>query len=117
MTVQLYQLDPTNDANEYQRVESHFKKSCSNYIVSIKRLQNPALYRTYTTQKRRMDEAKGSNEQWLFHGTPGEYCRHINYTGFKGSFHGGHGKENMIMTFIPIINRIITNKSTQNCLK
>ena len=99
----LYQLDPTNDANEYQRVESRFKKSCSNHIVKIERLQNPDLYRTYAIRKQTMDEANGSNEQWLFHGTPGGNCQLINHNGFSRGFHGNYGKANMIMTFIPMI--------------
>ena len=92
----LYQLNPTNDANEYQRVESLFKHSCSNHIVKIERLQDPALYRTYTIQKQRMDQANGSNEQWLFHETRGNY-QSINHTGFNiNSFGKYAGKENMI---------------------
>ena len=51
-----------------------------------------------------MDEAKGSNENWLFHGTPGENCQHINHTGFNRSFHGKNGEENVIITFILFIN-------------
>ena len=109
----LYPLDPTNDAKEYQRVESRFKKTCSNNpIVKIERVQNPALQRTYAIRKQTMDQAKRSNEQWLFHGTPGENCQLINHTGFNRSFHGKNGKENMMITFILMVNGIIKNKFT-----
>ena len=37
-----------------------------------------------------MDEGKGSNEQWLFHVTPGSNCQLINRTGFNRS--GKNGK-------------------------
>ena len=91
-TVHLYQLHPINNTMEYQRVESHFKKSCSNHIVKIERVQNPALYRTYSICKQSMDEEKGSNEKWLFHRIPGENCHHVNHTGFDRDFHGRSGK-------------------------
>lgn len=85
----LYQLDPTNDAKEYQRVESQFRQTCpNNKIVKIERVQNPALYATYAIRKKKMDETKGSNEMSLFHGTPGDNCKLINHTGFNRSFHG-----------------------------
>jgi len=92
-TVHLYQLDPTTDAQEYQRVQNQFQQSCGNHIVKIERVQNPALYGTYAVRKQKMDEAKGSNEHCLFHGTPGENCQLINHTGFNRSFHGKNGKE------------------------
>ncbi|XP_068724841.1 protein mono-ADP-ribosyltransferase PARP14-like [Montipora capricornis] len=87
-TVHLYQLDPSNDAKEYQRVESQFRQTCPNNIVKIERVQNPALYETYAIRKKKMDETKGSNEMNLFHGTPGNNCKLINHKGFNRSFHG-----------------------------
>ena len=91
-TVHLYQLDSSKDVQEYQKVEASFRKTCNNPIVTIERVQNPVLYRTYAVRKQKMDEGKGSNEQWLFHGTPGANCQLINHTGFNRSFHGKNGK-------------------------
>ncbi|XP_078364642.1 protein mono-ADP-ribosyltransferase PARP14-like isoform X2 [Oculina patagonica] len=87
-TVHLYELDPSTDAQEYQKVQKQFQQTCGNQIVKIERVQNPALYGTYAVRKQKMDEGKGSNEQLLFHGTPGDNCALINHTGFNRSFHG-----------------------------
>ena len=91
-TVHLDQLDSSKDVQEYQKVEARFRKTCNNLIVKIERVQNPVLYRTYAIRKQKMDEGKGSNEQWLFHGTPRANCQLINHTGFNRSFHGKNGK-------------------------
>lgn len=91
-TVHLVQLDPIKDAQEYQSVQSRFQQTCANAIVTIQRVQNPALYGTYAIRKQKMDEAKGSNEKCLFHGTSGETCQLINHTGFNRSFRGKNGK-------------------------
>lgn len=91
-TVHLYQLDPSRDVQEYQDVQSRFQKTCGNQILKIERVQNPVLYGPYAIRKQKMDEGKGSNENWLFHGTPGENCALINHTGFNRSFHGKNGK-------------------------
>lgn len=91
-TVHLFELDPSKDVQEYQYVQARFQKTCGNQILKIERVQNPVLYRTYAIRKQNMDEGKGSNEQWLFHGTPGTNCPHINRSGFNRSFHGKNGK-------------------------
>ena len=90
----LYELNPANDSQEYQKVQSVFKASCpSNNIVKIERVQNPALYATYAIRKKKMDEGNGSKEMSLFHGTTGENCKMINHTGFNRGFHGRNGKQ------------------------
>ena len=47
----------------------------------------------YMIQKQKMDKGKGSNQLWLFHGTPGNNCKLINHTGFNRSFHGKNGEQ------------------------
>ena len=83
MTVHLFQLDSSKDGQEYQDVQARFQITCSSPIVKIERVQNPVLYRTYAIRKQKMDEGKGSNEQWLFHGTPSTNCQLINHSGFN----------------------------------
>ena len=93
MTVHLVELDPEKDSQQYKRVQDQFQQTCSgNQIVKIERVQNPALYGSYMIRKQEMDETKGSNEQWLFHGTPRNNCKLINHTGFNRSFHGKNGE-------------------------
>ena len=77
---------------EYGQVLGRFRKTCCNPIVKIERIQNPVLHRTYAIRKLQMDEGKGSNEQWLFHGTPGANCHLINHAGFNCTFLGKNGK-------------------------
>jgi len=77
---------------EYQNVKARFQQTCIKTILKIERVQNPVLYRTYAILKQKMDERKGSNEQWLFHGTPGTNCQLINHKGFNRTFHGKNGK-------------------------
>lgn len=96
--VHLFQLDPTQNAKEYQDVQNRFQQTCpTNKIVKIERVQNPVLYQTYAIRKQKMDEANGSNEQLLFHGTPGDTCKLINHTGFNRSFHGKNGKRRLVI--------------------
>ena len=85
MTVHLVELDPKKDSQQYKRVQDRFQQTCSGYLVKIERVQNPALFGSYMIRKQKMDETKGSNEQWLFHGTPGNNC--------KLSFHGNRRGE------------------------
>ena len=93
MTVHLVELDPEKDSQQYKRVQDRFQQTCSgNQIAKIERVQNPALFGSYMIRKQKMDETKGSNEQWLFHGTPGNNCKLINHTGFNRSFHGKNGE-------------------------
>ena len=66
-------------------VSDQVKQACSK-IVKIERIQNPSLYALYAMQKQKMDEANGSNEMWLFHGTAGANCKPINHGGFDRSY-------------------------------
>ena len=97
--VYLYELDRAVDVQEYQSVQNQFQQTCGNVIIKIERVQNPALYGTYAIRKKKMDEAKGSNEMMLFHGTPGDNCQLINKTGFNRSFHGKNGKRKIFYFF------------------
>ena len=93
MTVHLVELDPEKDSQQYKRVQDRFQQTCSgNQIVKIERVQNPALFSSYMIRKQKINETKGSNEQLLFHGTPGDNCKLINHTGFNRSFHGKNGE-------------------------
>ncbi|KAL9974244.1 hypothetical protein ACROYT_G011259 [Oculina patagonica] len=88
-TVHLFQLDPVADAQEYKKVSDPFLKSCPDKkIITIKRVQNPALYHTYAVFKQRMEKRGGSNEMCLFHGTKSAKCELINHKGFNRSFCG-----------------------------
>ena len=80
----LVELDPVSNAQEYQEVQNQFRKTCKSKIMILKiaRVQNPALYRTFTMRKQKMDEERGSNEQRLFLGIPRSKCQQINETGF-----------------------------------
>ena len=90
--VHLHQLDPANDATEYRLVNDQFQRTSGNEVIEkIERVQNPVLYGTYAIRRQKMDEAKGSNEKWLFHGTAGENTQLINKTGFNRNFCGKNG--------------------------
>ena len=93
-TVSIYQLDPSEDAHEYNKVNERFRESCSNKVVKIERIQNPTLFRTYAINKKRMEKASngGTIEKRLFHGTKGSNCEKINHSGFNRSFCGQNGK-------------------------
>ena len=92
IAVHLYQLDPSNDATEYQFVNGQFQRTSKNEVIEkIERVQNPALYGTYAIRRQKMDEAKGSNEMSLFHGTAGENTQLINKMGFNRNFCGKNG--------------------------
>lgn len=93
MTVHLVELDPDRDTQQYKNVQDRFQQTCSGIpIVKIERVQNPTLFGSYMIRKQKMDETKGSNEKWLFHGTPGDNCQSINRTGFNRSFNGKNGE-------------------------
>ena len=85
-------MDPTNDSNEYKRVEGEVLKTVNITIIKIERVQNPALYRVYMVRKEQMEQKKGSNEKILFHGTAEYSCKSINKFGFNRSYCGKNGK-------------------------
>ena len=57
LTAHLVELDPVRDAKEYQDVQNQFRKTCKSEVMILKKaqVQNPALYRTFTLQKQRME--------------------------------------------------------------
>ena len=84
------------DSPEYQGVQDRFMKSLSDRevaILSIQRVQNPSVYRSYETKKQSMDEKNGihKNERRLFHGTGFHNVNDINAHGFNRSFCGRNG--------------------------
>lgn len=94
----LEQLSPVD--SEYITVENAFNVTMTagqNYteIVTIKRIQNPTIYKQYTVRKKEMDRQNPTghvNERWLWHGTNLETTEKINAQGFNRSYAGKHGK-------------------------
>ena len=71
-------------------------------ILSIQRLQNPALYKQYALMKKEMEKhnPKGhQNERLLWHGTSPDTLDKINTRGFDRNFAGKHGKLNNFLRF------------------
>ena len=66
-------------------------------ILKKAQVQNPALYRTFTLQKQRMEGERRSKEQGLFLGIPRGKCQHINETGFCHFQKGGKNHFFLIM--------------------
>ena len=92
MDVHLVQLDPINQATEYNKVADEIKKTVTITITKIERVQNPGLYRAYVVRKDQMDQKKGGNEKFLFHGTAQGSCSSINKFGFNRSYCGKNGE-------------------------
>ena len=81
-------------SNEYKKVEMEFKVTRPNVkIITIKRIQNPALYYQYVVKRHAM-KYKNSTllERKLFHGTTYETIEKINAQGFNRSFAGKNGE-------------------------
>ena len=78
---------------EYQQVASMFYSTGGNgTIVTIERVQNPALYMQYTMHRQEVENKHfNHNERQLFHGTKGCNVRAINSQGFNRSFCGRNG--------------------------
>lgn len=93
----LVQLPPTS--SEYIGVKRAFTQTMTagqqyTEILSIKRIQIPALYKQYTLAKKEMDMRNPVghiNERYLWHGTNLETIEKINTQGFNRSFAGKHG--------------------------
>ena len=87
-------------STEYNDVEKAFNKTMikgTNYtkIISIQRVQKPALYQQYMIKKKEMDKNNPQgyqNERWLWHGTSPDTFDKINTRGFDRSFAGKNGK-------------------------
>ncbi|XP_019855316.1 PREDICTED: uncharacterized protein LOC100631792 isoform X2 [Amphimedon queenslandica] len=81
---------------EYKTAETAFNKTMTGKyakILSIQRLQNPALYKQYAIRKKEMEihNPKGhQNERLLWHGTSPDTLDKINTRGFDRNFAGKH---------------------------
>ena len=83
---------------EYKMVRNILMSTSENSIrevLTIHRVQNPQLYKSYMIKKQDMDFRNGSrqNELFLFHGTSEESSQAINHHGFNRSYAGKHGKQ------------------------
>ncbi|KAK2862993.1 hypothetical protein Q5P01_002526 [Channa striata] len=77
---------------EYQTVKKDFRKTATNTIVKIQRVQNLHLLRTYEMQKKHISALRSrAEEKLLYHGTTQENCDSIMHTGFNRSFAGQNG--------------------------
>ncbi|KAL9974252.1 hypothetical protein ACROYT_G011267 [Oculina patagonica] len=86
--VNIFQLDPLRDEQEYQAVQERFQRTCDNQIVKIERIHNPVLFNRYAIRKQQMDKANGSIERVLFHATKASAVKQINEMGFNRSYCG-----------------------------
>ena len=90
-------------SHEYKTAETAFNKTMArsySQILSIQRLQNPALYKQYAVRKKEMEKhnPKGhQNERLLWHGTSPDTLDKINTRGFDRNFAGKNGKINDIL--------------------
>ncbi|XP_078669881.1 protein mono-ADP-ribosyltransferase PARP14-like isoform X2 [Branchiostoma floridae x Branchiostoma belcheri] len=79
---------------EYSQVRSKFRSSCGSVrILSIERVQSPALWEQFSVKKRNMLSRNSTTpiEKELWHGTNAEACREINLNGFNRRYSGQHG--------------------------
>lgn len=86
-------IDVAPSSKEYKDVERMFQTTAKEFrILKIERIQNRSLYQSYMARKHKMDnDAKGSNERRLFHGTDGQNVNKILSQGFNRSLCGVHG--------------------------
>lgn len=75
---------------EYKDVETLFKKTCTQTIHKIERVQNIFLWKNYMIKKMSIDAKNGNqnNEKLLFHGTAQDHLTKIHKNGFNRSFAG-----------------------------
>ncbi|KAF7661629.1 hypothetical protein LDENG_00257320 [Lucifuga dentata] len=81
-------------SKEYNVVEQEFTKTMLQAnIISIERVQNPTLWRSYQLLKKHMEvkNKHTNNEMQLFHGTCSDAVDLINNQGFNRSYAGAHG--------------------------
>ena len=72
--------------NVHRKVMMSSQKSITR-VISISRIQNPQLYRSFMARKEEMEGiGLASNERELFHGTLQESCDGINRHGFDRKF-------------------------------
>uniref|UniRef100_I3IUL8 Poly [ADP-ribose] polymerase n=1 Tax=Oreochromis niloticus TaxID=8128 RepID=I3IUL8_ORENI len=90
--VKLFALTP--GAQEYNNVEQELTKTGLYLnIISIERVQNPALWQNYQILKKQMETKNKhtNNERLLFHGTTDTSIHLINSKGFNRSYAGKNG--------------------------
>lgn len=81
-------------SKEYIKVETEFNRTGLNRnIVSIERVQNGALWKSYQLMKKQMEmkNKHQNNEKLLFHGTGPDSIDLIDKRGFNRSYAGAHG--------------------------
>eukprot|EP00063_Salmo_salar_P009126 XP_013983961.1 PREDICTED: poly [ADP-ribose] polymerase 14-like isoform X1 [Salmo salar] len=84
----------TPGSTEYNYVEKEFRKTLlNNTILTIERVQNDSLWKSYQIRKNHLEEKNKhtNNEKLLFHGTSSESITQINNHGFNRSYAGSHG--------------------------
>ncbi|XP_033829096.1 protein mono-ADP-ribosyltransferase PARP14-like [Periophthalmus magnuspinnatus] len=89
--LKLVQLQPTS--NEYKKVETEVtQRGLQLNILSIERVQNVTLWKSYQIKKKEMDtkNKNTNNEKVLFHGTGAKSIDLINKQGFNRSYAGTH---------------------------
>ncbi len=95
----IHVVDLLSDSKEYKGVLKEFNKTMVqgqsyNDVISIQRIQTPALYGQYAGRKKNMDDQNPTdhpNERMLFHGTSFDTIPKINVQGFNRSFSGKNG--------------------------
>ena len=93
VSLHIVHLDPANNPNhmkEHKKISDSFLQSANNH--TILKIQNPSLFKLYSTKKQSMDEQSGSNEKFLFHGTAAKNVPDINQNGLNRSYKGVNGE-------------------------
>ncbi|CDQ59137.1 unnamed protein product [Oncorhynchus mykiss] len=84
----------TPGSKGYNDVEKEFRKTLlNNTILTIERVQNDSLWKSYQIRKKLLEEKNKhtNNEKLLFHGTSSDSITQINNHGFNRSYAGTHG--------------------------
>ncbi|KAL6472151.1 hypothetical protein MHYP_G00183390 [Metynnis hypsauchen] len=79
---------------EYTDVENEFRRTgLKDKILNIERVQSSTLWRSYTIQKKHLDDKNKhrNNEKRLFHGTRCDNIENIDQRGFDRSYAGTNG--------------------------
>uniref|UniRef100_A0A8C7V3U1 Poly [ADP-ribose] polymerase n=1 Tax=Oncorhynchus mykiss TaxID=8022 RepID=A0A8C7V3U1_ONCMY len=84
----------TPGSKGYNDIEKEFRKTLlNNTILTIERVQNDSLWKSYQIRKKLLEEKNKhtNNEKLLFHGTSSDSITQINNHGFNRSYAGTHG--------------------------
>ncbi|XP_019962062.2 protein mono-ADP-ribosyltransferase PARP12 [Paralichthys olivaceus] len=85
----------SNSAKDHNMIEKLFRSTMPlSRINSIKRIQNPSLWKVFQWQKEQMTERNGRkpvNQQYLFHGTDASLIQAISEQNFDWRMCGVHG--------------------------